>query len=150
KAAVAAAGQLALTRLTYLSEPEHTGLEPFLASGPTGSSGVMITEYIAAAALGRLRAVAQPVAVQSVSLSRGVEDDASFAPVAVSQLLGMVDELATVLAAELLAAVRAIRQRSTAGLPVLSAGASGAGTDSGLVPAVLASCAALPVDDHDR
>ena len=74
--------QLVLHRLTYLSEPQHTQLAPFLGDGTPGASGVMLVEYVAAAALGDLRAAAGPAAVQTTSLSRGAEDTASFASLA--------------------------------------------------------------------
>ena len=112
RSAVAVSAQLSLHRLSYLSEPVHTGLQPFLGDGTAGASGVMLCEYLAAAALSRLRAAAVPVAVQSVSLSRNVEDDASFASLACEQLLTGVADVGVVLACELVAAARAVRQRA--------------------------------------
>ena len=44
-------------------EPRFTGLTPFLADGPAGSSGLMITEYTAASALAEIRAAAAPATV---------------------------------------------------------------------------------------
>ncbi|HEX8095584.1 aromatic amino acid ammonia-lyase [Jatrophihabitans sp.] len=110
-AAIAAvqSGQLSLNRLTYASEPNHTGLEPFLGDGTPGSSGVMVVEYVAAAALGDLRATAAPASTQSVTLSRGIEDTASFASLAARQLLTAAERYEVVVACELVAAVRAVR-----------------------------------------
>lgn len=73
----------------------------------------MACEYVAASALGSLRALATPTAVQSVTLSRGVEEDASFASHGARQALTAVDDYRTVLACELVAAVRALRLRGT-------------------------------------
>src|SRR5207253_9841684 len=56
--AVAASGQLVLARLTMLSEPALTGQPAFLGDGTPGASGEMVVEYVGAAALGRLHAVA--------------------------------------------------------------------------------------------
>src|SRR5581483_2715253 len=46
--------------LAGLGDPELTGLRPFLADGPAASSGTMILEYSANAALAELRACAAP------------------------------------------------------------------------------------------
>jgi histidine ammonia-lyase len=69
---------LSLARLSALTEPERTGLRPFLAGGPEGSSGIMILEYTAAAALAELRGLAAPVSLGTAVLSRGAEEHAAF------------------------------------------------------------------------
>lgn len=66
------ADALPVIRETYVSEPNHTELEPFLGDGTPGASGVMVVEYVAAAALGDLRASAAPASTQSITLSRGI------------------------------------------------------------------------------
>ena len=71
-------------------------------------------EYAAGSALGDLRALAAPASLQTVSLSRGVEDDASFASLAARQALAAGPAYAAVLAAELVGAVRAVRLRGLA------------------------------------
>ncbi|HEX2903015.1 MAG TPA: aromatic amino acid ammonia-lyase [Jatrophihabitans sp.] len=110
-AAVAAiqSAQLGLNRLTYVSEPNHTGLEPFLGDGTAGASGVMVVEYVAAAALGDLRAAAAPASTQSITLSRGIEDTASFASLAARKLLTASDRYRLLVGCELVAALRAVR-----------------------------------------
>jgi histidine ammonia-lyase len=128
--------QLVLHRLTYLSEPQHTGLTPFLNDGTPGASGVMLVEYVAAAALGDLRAAATPAALQTTSVSRGAEDTASFASLAARQLLLTADSYALLVAAELLSSVRANRLR--------------AHQPEGVLADVLAACTALPDDVSDR
>lgn len=134
--AVVGAAQLAVHRLTYLSEPNHTQLTAFLGDGSPAASGVMVVEYVAAAALGDLRAYAGPAAVQTTSLSRGVEDAASFASLAARQLLAAADRYELIVAAELLTAVRANRLRRTPPPPP--------------VDTVLRACAELPGALHDR
>jgi histidine ammonia-lyase len=111
--AAAQSAQLAMARVSMLTEPGFTGLAPFLGAGAAGASGVMACEYVAASALGSLRAFAMPTAVQTVTLSRGVEEDASFASHGARQALTAVDDYRTVLACELVAAVRALRLRGT-------------------------------------
>jgi histidine ammonia-lyase len=109
RAAVHHVAELSAARLGDLVEPEYTGLPAFLANGPSGSSGVMILEYIAHDALGRLRHSAGPVTLGTSVISRGVEDHASFTPHAARSAASAAKSYRTVLACELVAAVRALR-----------------------------------------
>jgi histidine ammonia-lyase len=113
--AAAQTAQLALGRLTMLSEPAMTGLPPFLGDGTPGASGLMVAEYVAASAVATLRVLATVTGTQTVTLSRGMEEGASFASLAARQALEAVEPLRAVLACELVAAVRALRMR---GMPV--------------------------------
>jgi histidine ammonia-lyase len=106
---IAQAGKLILARLTALGDEEFTGLPAFLGDATTGASGTMILEYVGASALGALRAAATPAGLQTVVLSQGVEEDASFASLAAKQALDAVPHLRTLLGCELVAAVRALR-----------------------------------------
>lgn len=105
----AQAANLGLARLSHLLDPQITGLTAFLATGPAGSSGLMILEYTAAAALGRVRHLAHPVAPQTVALSLGTEEHASFSTLAADLALETVEPYTILIAAELVAAVRALR-----------------------------------------
>lgn len=98
-----------LRRIDLLCDPDYTGQHPFLAEDGSGQSGVMMLEYVAAAAVGRIRANAQPASLQTVVLSLGAEEDASFASLAAAQLRSTSAALATVTAVELVCAVRALR-----------------------------------------
>jgi histidine ammonia-lyase len=138
RSTVVQSAQLVLARLRLLVEPAYTGLSPFLSDGTPGSSGVMPLEYVAASALADLRALAVPVATGTVTISRGAEDDASFAPTAARLTLDAVEPLRVLVACELVAAVRAVRQR---GLPD---GVSARLRD------VLEACGRLPHDMADR
>ncbi len=111
--AVAQSAQLSLARLTMLAEPAYTGLHPFLGDGTPAASGVMIVEYSAASALAELRALATPAGIQAVTLSRGVEEDASFATLAARQALESVSRFRAVLAAELVASLRCLRMQGS-------------------------------------
>jgi histidine ammonia-lyase len=110
-AALAQSAQLTLARISVLNEPANTSLPAFLGDGTPGASGVMVIEYVAASALGSLRGLAMPAGVQSVTLSRGVEDDASFASLAAFNALNAAQTYRTLVACELVAAVRAVRMR---------------------------------------
>ncbi len=139
--AVAQSGPLVLSRLAMLIEPGFTGLTPFLGDGTPGASGVMICEYVAASALGSIRAAATPAGLQTVALSRGVEEDASFASLAAQQCLTVATHYRELLACELVCAVRAHRIRS--------AHRSG-GSSVGLIGEALDLCSALPSALVDR
>ena len=77
----------------------------------------MAVEYTAAAAMGAVRAAAVPAGLQTAELSRGVEQDAGFAPLSVAQLEEALVASRVVVAVELVAAVRSLRlQRKTAPL----------------------------------
>jgi histidine ammonia-lyase len=109
RAALAGSAALSLRRVALLLDPELTGLAAFLGAGTPGASGAMGLEYAAASAVGDLRALAAPAALQTVSLSRGVEDDASFASLGARQALDARSPYAVVLAGELVGALRAVR-----------------------------------------
>ncbi|GII00755.1 aromatic amino acid lyase [Planobispora takensis] len=113
RAGIVQTASLSAARLATLTDPAHTGLLPFLAERP-GLSGVMILEYVAHSALADLRHLAAPVTLGTAVLSLGTEDHASFTPQAARAALRAAGPLEAVLACELVAAVRALRQR---GLP---------------------------------
>jgi histidine ammonia-lyase len=109
--ATAQSAQLCLARTTMLAEPAITGQPAFLGDGTAGASGTMVVEYAAASALAELRALATPAGLQGVTLSRGVEDDASFASLAARQALDAVAPYRALVAAELLTALRCLRMQ---------------------------------------
>lgn len=109
--AVTQAARLSTSRLSTLNEPGFTRLRPFLADGEPASSGVMILEYAAGAALGDLRAFSAPASLGHAVLSRGVEEQASFASLAARQTLRACAAYRLVVGCELVSAVRALRQR---------------------------------------
>ena len=100
---------LSAARLSALINPSLSGLPAFLASGPAGSSGVMILEYLAQDALARARILTTPVSTGHASVSLGLEEHASFSTQAVWASEQMVDLRPVVLGCELVAAVRALR-----------------------------------------
>ena len=109
RAAAHHVAELSVARLGDLVEPELTGLPPFLASGPPGSSGIMILEYVAHDALAEMRHAAAAVTTGTAVISRGLEDHASFATQAARSTAEVADAYRTVLACELVGAVRALR-----------------------------------------
>ena len=135
--AVAESATLSLARVATLIDPQATGMAPFLGDGTPGASGVMVLEYVGGSALGEVRAAATPAGLQSVVLSRGLEEDASFASLAARQATGVAEPLSALLACELVAAVRALR---------LKKGSPG----NELLARALAVCADLPDGLEDR
>ena len=135
-AALVPTGRQALSRLTALSSTAITGATPFLADHIPGSSGVMGLEYVAASALGELLAAASPVGAHTVTLSLGAEEGASFASAAARSALRAAESYQVMIAAELVAAVRAIRMS--------------AAPRSDRVAAVMSACADLPAETQDR
>jgi len=109
RAALHHTAELSTARLGDLVEPDLSGLPPFLADGPPGSSGIMILEYVAHDALGTLRHAAAPVTLGTAVISRGLEDHASFSTHAVRSTVAATAAYRTILACELLGAVRALR-----------------------------------------
>ncbi|GAB3440182.1 aromatic amino acid ammonia-lyase [Phycicoccus ginsengisoli] len=113
------------------------GLPLFLADETSGSSGLLIAEYVAASAVAVVRqAAATPSAVQTAQVSAGIEDDASFAAAAAERLTRAAEAYRRLLAVELVCAVRALRQSGV--------------TPVGRLGAALARCDQLPVDLADR
>ncbi|MET8975034.1 aromatic amino acid ammonia-lyase [Streptomyces sp. NPDC004539] len=126
--------QLSTARLGALGHPELTGLTPFLADGPASSSGTMILEYTANSALAELRSQAVPASSGHAVVSHGLEEAASFAGQAARQSMRAADACTTLLACELVSAVRALRLRPT----------------QPPTPAFTTASAALPTGTDDR
>lgn len=107
--ALGAASATTLRRIGLLCDPDYTGLNRFLAGDAAGQSGVMMLEYVATSAVGRIRMNANPASLQTAVLSLGAEEDASFATLAAAQLESTADALAKLTAVELVCANRALR-----------------------------------------
>lgn len=111
RSALPAVAELSAARIGRLVDPDFTGLPAFLAAGPSGSSGVMALEYVAQDAVAALHHAALPAGLGSAVLSRGLEEHASFATQAARLATDVVPALRSVLAAELVCAVRALALR---------------------------------------
>ncbi|HXJ28081.1 MAG TPA: aromatic amino acid lyase, partial [Streptosporangiaceae bacterium] len=143
RAAVFQTAALSAARLGTLVEPAFTGLGPFLATDPPPSSGVMILEYVSQSAIADIRRLAEPAALGSAVLSRGVEEHAGFSTQSARATTDIVPAYRIVLACELIAAVRALR--------LSGAGAGGGGPGGGALAAAFGrAAAALPASTSDR
>ena len=107
--ALAQSASLIGARVSALLDPALSGLPAFLARDPGPDSGAMMLEYTAAEAAAEVRSLALPVAVQSVSVARGVESHATLASVAARRAQEALAALRVLVAAELVVAVRALR-----------------------------------------
>jgi len=138
-AALAQTAALSVSRLATLVDPATTGLRAFLATGPDDSSGVMILEYVAHSALAEVRGCAggAVAAASGGALSMGVEEHASYATQAAARLATAVDRAAVVVACELVAAARAVRQ-------------AGEQLPGPLATIMTTVAERLPADDTDR
>ncbi len=111
RSAVYPVAELSAARLGDLVDPDFTDLPAFLADGPPGSSGVMVLEYVAQDGVAALRHTALPATLGNAVISRGLEDHASFSTHAARLATTAVPALRSVLAAELVTAVRALRMQ---------------------------------------
>src|SRR5579864_7270460 len=110
-------------RVDRLLDPARSrGLPAFLSPEPGLNSGLMITQYTAAAMVASLRHAATPFAVQSAATSAGQEDHVSMGYEAALRTRRSVGLLRAVLSIEVIAAAQAIEMRH----PLRPAAATGA------------------------
>lgn len=113
---------IALTELGSISERRtfwlmdakmNRGLPSMLVDGGEShlDSGLMITQYVAAALVSKCKTLAHPDSVDSIPSSANQEDHVSMSMNAALHAREIVDNIAVVIAIELLAAVTALRQR---------------------------------------
>lgn len=96
------------SRVSALQDSRLTGLSPFLAQGPAGSSGLMIVEYVATDLLARIRPLVAPTSVGHAVVSLGIEEHASFSSQGGWSTQDLADLMTDLIACELVTAVRAL------------------------------------------
>ena len=136
--ALALTAPITHSRIRMLNDPDTNGGNAFLAADSEGSSGLMMVEYVAAGAIAEIRNAAQPASVGTLVLSRGAEEDATFASQGALQLERSVAAYRVLLCCELVGAVRLLRQRRLDD------------RFAGLLGEALALAADLPREDEDR
>ncbi|WTJ91291.1 histidine ammonia-lyase [Streptomyces sp. NBC_01537] len=112
--AIAAAdlGSIAERRTDRLLDKSRShGLPAFLADDPGVDSGLMIAQYTQAALVSENKRLAVPASVDSIPSSAMQEDHVSMGWSAARKLRHAVDNLARIIAVELVAATRAIEIR---------------------------------------
>jgi histidine ammonia-lyase len=113
RAAMSQSASLVAARVSALLDPDVTGLNPQLAADPGPDSGAMILEYTAHAAAAEVRSLAATAASQTTSVQSGIESHANFAGHSARRTSDALARMAVAVSAELVLAVRALRQRGT-------------------------------------
>lgn len=83
-------------------------LKPFLTARPGLNSGLMVSQYTAAAACNELIGLATPASVANLSTCAGMEDYNSFGPRSAAKAERAIDLVTTVVAIELLCAAQGL------------------------------------------
>jgi histidine ammonia-lyase len=108
---IAELGNMSERRTALLVDPVFSELPAFLASEPGLESGYMIAQVTAAALASENKMLAHPASVDTIPTSAGQEDHVSMATHAARRLGDMLDNAASIVAIELLAAARGIAFR---------------------------------------
>ena len=118
--AIAEIGALSERRIALLIDSHMSGLPPFLVKDSGLNSGFMMAQVTAAALASENKALAHPASVDSIPTSANQEDHVSMATFAARRLSEMLDNVANIVAIELLAAAQGIEfhhpQQSSAAL----------------------------------
>jgi len=111
---------IAMSEVASLSErhtnrllnPALSGLPDFLVEGKGLNSGLMVSQYTAAALVSENKVLSHPAVVDSISVSADQEDHVSMAPIAVRKLKDILFNVGNVLAIEMMCAAQAFDFRS--------------------------------------
>lgn len=106
--AIAEIGAQSERRIALLIDATISELPAFLVRNPGINSGFMIAHVTAAALASENKSMAHPASVDSLPTSANQEDHVSMATYAARRLAGMVDNAATIVAIEYLAAAQGI------------------------------------------
>jgi histidine ammonia-lyase len=109
-AAIAAADLASISerRIEKLVNPALSDLPAFLVEEGGLNSGLMMAQVTAAALVSECKALAHPASVDSIPTSAAKEDHVSMSPIAARKLAAIVENLALVLAIELMVAFQAM------------------------------------------
>jgi histidine ammonia-lyase len=106
--AIAEIGALSERRIALLIDSHLSGLPPFLVKQEGLNSGFMMAQVTAAALASENKSHAHPASVDSIPTSANQEDHVSMATFAARRLHTMLDNVADIVAIELLAAAQGI------------------------------------------
>ncbi|HYG89044.1 MAG TPA: histidine ammonia-lyase [Azospirillum sp.] len=110
--AIAETGSLSERRIALLMDTNLSGLPPFLVRDGGLNSGFMIAQVTAAALASENKQMSHPASVDSLPTSANQEDHVSMATHAARRLGDMADNLAGIIAIELLAAAQGVDLRA--------------------------------------
>lgn len=118
--AIAEIGALSERRIALLIDPHMSGLPAFLVKDGGLNSGFMMAQVTAAALASENKSHAHPASVDSLPTSANQEDHVSMSTFAARRLHTMLDNVADIIAIELLAAAQGIEfhhpQKSSAAI----------------------------------
>lgn len=106
--AIAEIGALSERRVALLIDADLSGLPAFLVKDSGLNSGFMMAQVTAAALASENKALAHPASVDSIPTSANQEDHVSMATYAALRLQPMLDNVADIVAIEMLAAAQGI------------------------------------------
>jgi histidine ammonia-lyase len=106
--AVAEAGSISERRTYKLLDTSRSGLPPFLTRRAGTHSGLMVTQYTAAALVAENKILCHPASVDSIPTCADTEDHVSMGPIAARKAAAVVANVARVVAIELIAAAQAL------------------------------------------
>ena len=111
--AVTELGSISERRTDRLLDPERSaGLTPFLATRPGVNSGLMLSQYTAAALVAENRVLSHPASVESIPTSGSQEDHVSMGWGAGRKLSQVLANTERVIAVELMCAAAGVEQRA--------------------------------------
>jgi len=112
-AALSEVGAIAERRLDLLTDAKRSnGLPAFLTPNPGLNSGLMLVQYTAAALASENKTLCFPATVDSIPTSAGQEDHVSMAPTAARKARAVLENLARIVACELIAGAQAVEFRA--------------------------------------
>ena len=108
-------------RTNQLLDPIWSGLPAYLAKNSGLESGLMIVQYVAAAAIAEMHVGGVPATLSNVSVSNNKEDHVSMGATACHKLILQNAHLSRVLACEIISSVEALEHNENDPSPVLMA-----------------------------
>lgn len=105
--AMSEVADLSERHINRLMNPTLSGLPDFLVEGKGLNSGLMVSQYTAAALVSENKVLSHPASVDSISVSADQEDHVSMGPIAVRKCTEILKNVRTVLAIEMMSAAQA-------------------------------------------
>ena len=105
--ALSEAANLSERHTNRMLNPALSGLPDFLIEGKGLNSGLMVSQYTAAALVSENKVLSHPASVDSISVSADQEDHVSMGPIAVRKCGEILRNTQTVLAIEMMSAAQA-------------------------------------------
>jgi histidine ammonia-lyase len=108
KTALAEIGSISERRVNRMLDAHLSDLPPFLTAYPGVDSGLMITQYTAAALVSENKVLAHPACVDSIPTSANQEDHVSMGTIAARQAREILENVRHVIAIEMLVAAQGL------------------------------------------